>query len=164
MQSAYLTSLPQKFIRGMAGSKQQGNYYFCPSQSCLLSLVFPDVDWRMGQFLGMGEEVESDLAGQGFLRLLPELRTVFLQDSALLRKEFPEHSACKHALFALPEHKAFALAVVGSQHRAGGANGRAAPQRPSCRRRATGNVAAVCGKKGGLLGIPECQEPASHQG
>lgn len=116
MQSPYLKSLPQKFIRGVAGFQRQDNYYLprvkvAPSD-CLLSLVFLDADGWMGHFIGIGEEVESDLAGQGFLRLLQELRTVFLQDSALLRKEFPEHPLWKHALFALPEYKAFTLAVV----------------------------------------------------
>ena len=36
-----------------------------------------------------GEEDRDDMAAQGFLRLLAELRTILLQDSVLLRQEFP---------------------------------------------------------------------------
>ena len=37
------------------------------------------------------EIVRLDLTGSGFLRLLHALRVVLLQDSVVLRKEFPRH-------------------------------------------------------------------------
>lgn len=55
MQSAYLTSLPQISIRGMAGFQRQSHHYLprakVPPSELLLSLVFPDVDGWMGLFL-----------------------------------------------------------------------------------------------------------------
>jgi Centromere DNA-binding protein complex CBF3 subunit, domain 2 len=59
--------------------------------------VWPQIDGWLRQF---DEGInEPDLAGQGFLKLLKRPRTIYLQDSVLLRRRFP-----KHALFATPEY------------------------------------------------------------
>jgi len=40
---------------------------------------------------GEGEADRQDLAAQGFLRLLQQLRIILLQDSVVMRREFPDH-------------------------------------------------------------------------
>jgi Centromere DNA-binding protein complex CBF3 subunit, domain 2 len=59
--------------------------------------VWSQIDGWLRQF---DESInEPDLAGQGFLKLLKRPRSIYLQDSVLLRRRFP-----KHALFATPEY------------------------------------------------------------
>lgn len=53
------------------------------------------------------EEDRKDLAGQGFLRLLNELRTIILQDSVILRKEFPHHPIWNDPIFVRKDYKLF---------------------------------------------------------
>ena len=66
--------------------------------------MWPQIDGWLRQF---DEGInEPDLAGQGFLKLLKRPRTIYLQDSVLLRRRFP-----KHALFATPEYAEFSALV-----------------------------------------------------
>src|SRR2546421_10843331 len=60
------------------------------------------------------EVVRLDLAGSGFLRLLRALRVVLLQDSVVLRKEFPRHPLWKDLLFNGEEYRRFAVQVEDS--------------------------------------------------
>ena len=117
----------------MAGfdSSRTGNYYVprtkaVPPQS-LLSLLWPWLDeWRHWFSAGGGHAVSAsyehiqlddgdedrlDLAAQGFLALLAELRTAFLQDSVFLRKEYPHHPIWRHPVFGREEYHTFALEV-----------------------------------------------------
>jgi Centromere DNA-binding protein complex CBF3 subunit, domain 2/Transcriptional activator of glycolytic enzymes len=60
-------------------------------------------------------EVERhDLAGSGFLRLLRVLRTVFLQDSVVLRPLFPDHPVWKADVLATDAYRAFATRVTAA--------------------------------------------------
>ena len=94
LTNAYLTHLPLKFVRGIAGFGQKGGSYYLPRAKILppdslVHSLWPWVDAWLAWFAGgdlpaMGRKVDvsyedqNDLAGQGFLRLLKELRTRFL--------------------------------------------------------------------------------------
>ena len=48
-----------------------------------------------------GDEADcQDLEAQGFLRLLQQLRIVLLQDSVVMRQEFPAHPIWADPIFA----------------------------------------------------------------
>jgi hypothetical protein len=57
------------------------------------------------------EEDRDDLAAQGFLRLLVQLRTILLQDSVIMRKEFPNHPMWSDPLFVREDYQRFAAEV-----------------------------------------------------
>jgi hypothetical protein len=60
------------------------------------------------------EVVQLDLAGSGFLGLPCALRVILLQDSAVLRREFPLHLLWNDSLFNCEEYRRFAARVEGS--------------------------------------------------
>ena len=60
------------------------------------------------------EVVRLDLAGSEFLRLLCTLRVILLQDSVVLRREFPLHPLWKDSFFDCEEYRRFAARVEGS--------------------------------------------------
>ncbi|OAX77290.1 hypothetical protein ACJ72_08413, partial [Emergomyces africanus] len=53
----------------------------------------------------------DDLAAQEFLHLLQQLRTILLQDSALMQLKFPQHSVWAHTVFQRNDYREFAEAV-----------------------------------------------------
>lgn len=61
--------------------------------------------------LSRAEEDRTDMAAQGFLGLLDKLRTIFLQDSVILRKEFPEHPIWRQEIFVREDYREFAAQV-----------------------------------------------------
>jgi hypothetical protein len=108
LSNCYLTHLPQKFLRTMAGFEpsNQGNYYLPRAKiappRALVQAVWPWVDEWLDWFKSFNdqdkkdeqqgkEEDCNDMAAQGFLRLLDQLRTILLQDSVLLHEQFPHH-------------------------------------------------------------------------
>jgi len=118
MTGVYLSQLPRQFMRSTAGWPQEGKAYFLPRaqelpEEALCSRIWPEVDlWlkRMESFhpdRDDNEVVRLDLAGTGFLRLLHELRVILLQDSVILRKQFPHHPLWKDSLFNCPEYLRF---------------------------------------------------------
>lgn len=139
LTNCYLSNLPREFIRGMADfdPNKPGNYYLprakiLPPQSLVRSL-WPWVDQWLAWFaqwqgnaassyenppplesLSPLEEDRKDLAAQGFLRLLTELRTILLQDSVLFRKEFPSHPIWNDPIFVREDYLAFAQEVEAS--------------------------------------------------
>lgn len=123
--------------------QNQGNYYLPRAKiqppSSLLRTVWPWVDEWQAWFDGhvqltdekrapqapsyehihldpalSAQEDRKDLAGQGFLRLLKELRTILLQDSIILRQKFPYHPLWNDPIFVREDYQAFALEVVRS--------------------------------------------------
>jgi hypothetical protein len=60
------------------------------------------------------EVVRLDLAGSGFLRLLHTLRVILLQDSVVLRQQFPLHPLWKDPLFSYEAYRRFAARVESS--------------------------------------------------
>lgn len=112
MTGAYLTGLPVKFMRKVAGfSVHEGGYslpraHVDPSPQ-LLRLVWPQIEpWQArvkaasdGKSFKDGGLNQPDLAADRFLSLLKHLRRVFLQDAALLQLEFPAHPIFGHPVF-----------------------------------------------------------------
>jgi len=133
LTNCYLTHLPRKFMQSMAGftPSVQGNFYLprakvLPSRS-LEQAVWPWVDeWLAwfdsnaeagseddgeGEGEGEAEADRQDLAAQGFLRLLQQLRILLLQDSVVMRREFPAHPIWADPIFARDDYLAFAKGV-----------------------------------------------------
>jgi hypothetical protein len=145
MSNCYLSGLPRKFLRTMAGfnPEDHGNYYIpratiSPPES-LVRALWPWVDAWLSWFnrgdldedkeidpeldlppqpplvqKGIQQIDEKDLAAQGFLRLLDQLRTVILQDSVFLQAEMPTHEIWSHSLFQRSDYKQFAQQLLQS--------------------------------------------------
>ena len=125
MSGVYLTQLPRKFMRVMAGFRDERGSFFLPRASVepppeLTRLIWPEVDeWlaKMDAFRPgskCNQVQRLDLAGSGFLRLLRVLRTVILQDSVVLRELFPEHPIWKADVFASEAYQAFAVKIAAA--------------------------------------------------
>lgn len=142
LTSCYLTDIPRKFARTMAGfnASGQGNYYLPRAQvvppPALERALWPWVDvwfdWFSSgegqieqsemavypateygpQTMRRAEEDRRDLAAQGHLRLLKELRPIILQDSIILKEEFPDHPIWTDEVFAREDYKVFAQEVA----------------------------------------------------
>ena len=53
----------------------------------------------------------ASLSGQGFLEIMKYMRTIFLQDSVLLRERFPEHPNFNTPLFRSAFYALFAAEI-----------------------------------------------------
>ena len=84
----------------MAGFKpdEMGNYDLPRVKMSTSRRSPPDPTDLTEHLVGEGPSDQDDMAAQGFLRLLDQPRTILLQDSVLLRREFSGHLAR-----ALPE-------------------------------------------------------------
>lgn len=117
MTSSYLAPLPREFMRAMAGfPKDDPLAYYIPRQQvapsdALAAKIWPQLDAATRAY---EEASQVDIATGGFLRLLSVLRVVLLQDSAILRAEFPGLSIWKHGAFNCPEYADFAAQVRAS--------------------------------------------------
>jgi len=122
MTGAYFSYPPRAFIRSIAGFPKKKKGYFLPRAretpaGALCSKVWPEADvwlermeaYRPGR--ADNDVVRLDLAGSGFLRLLCALRVILLQDSVVLRREFPRHPLWKDSLFNCKEYRRFAAQV-----------------------------------------------------
>ena len=125
MTGAYLSYLPRGFMRSIAGFPQEGKGYFLPRarempDEALCAKIWPEADvWleRMEAYhpdRTDNEVVRLDLAGSGFLRLLRTLRVVLLQDSVILRQQFPRHPLWTDPLFNCEAYRRFAARVESS--------------------------------------------------
>jgi hypothetical protein len=135
LSSCYLTNLPLEFVRSSAGfaPRAQGDYYLPRAKitppSSLVNALWPWIDqWQAWFNRNLGkpdsintsygdpplipllpeEEDRTDLAAQGFLKLLAELRIIILQDSVLLRTEFPQHPLWRDPIFLREDYLRFA--------------------------------------------------------
>jgi hypothetical protein len=144
MSNCYLAALPRDFLRTMAGFKpgDHRNYYLpratiTPPES-LVQALWPWVDAWLIWFqqedartedidpildlppqpslvqAGSQQVDANDLAAQGFLKLLQQLRTVILQDAVFLQIEMPSHSMWKHRLFQRLDFKQFSQELLQS--------------------------------------------------
>ena len=87
-----------------SGGKIRGSAWKLLHQSryrCLIWSRRPDLPRgeSMVRSTQSGEGVEVTIAAGGYLKLL-ELRSVFVQDSVLLRKQFPSHFVFQHPIFS----------------------------------------------------------------
>jgi hypothetical protein len=116
MSTTYLSSLPRSFIRTAAGHPDKGHYFVDRARidppASLVSKVFLLVERDLRRY--SDGSYESSLCGQGFLRLLRYLKTVFLQDSVVLREQFPDHPNFKQPLFKTAEYRKFAAEVLAA--------------------------------------------------
>ena len=109
MVGCYLSSLPRKFMRIMAGHPPQMGCFEIRRASVvppseLLSLIWPQLDQWKDHF-GPREGQSNDLAALGLTDLLFYLREVILQDSVILREHFPNSPIWNHPVF---QHEAYA--------------------------------------------------------
>jgi hypothetical protein len=115
MVDAYLSHLPKKFMRRVAGFTNDNGGYFLPRAQVapppeLLQKIWPWVEeweerFRKRSSRKTWEEGgldEDDVAGQGFLTLLRHLRVVLLQDLAVLQPDYPDLPFFQHEVFSMP--------------------------------------------------------------
>ncbi|KAN0087238.1 Transcriptional activator of glycolytic enzymes domain containing protein [Elaphomyces granulatus] len=106
---AYLAHMPRIFMRTVAGHPLEGTYFnprdTVKPPAMLKKRVFPEVEEGLANIRKAPSNLEERLSEVGFLRLMDFLRTVFLQDAALLRRSYPDHEIFKDGLFGT---KAFA--------------------------------------------------------
>lgn len=115
MVDAYLSHLPKKFMRRVAGFTSEEGGYFLPRAQVvpppeLLQKIWPWVEeweerFRKRSLRKTWEEGgldEDDVAGQGFLALLCHLRVVLLQDLAVLQPDYPDLPFFQHEVFSMP--------------------------------------------------------------
>ena len=113
MHQDYFTSLSREFMRGMTDflPEHRGTYFIArdqvePSKE-LLELIFKKLDYWL-------EQETDDITTKQFLKLLAYLRVVFLQDSVLLRSQYPQHSLWLLSIFKHPLYVSFAVDVAAS--------------------------------------------------
>ena len=124
MVEAYLSHLPRKFMRRVAGfTSDEGGYFLPRAQAApppeLLQKIWPWVEeweerFRKRSLRKTWEEGgldEDDVAGQGFLALLRHLRVVLLQDLAVLQPTYPDLPFFRHEIFRVPSWPLYAELV-----------------------------------------------------
>jgi hypothetical protein len=57
---------------------------------------------------------QDDMAAQGFLRLLKQLRIILLQDSVILQKVFPGHPMWQDRIFVRDDYQEFSRQLEAS--------------------------------------------------
>jgi hypothetical protein len=121
---AYLTHLPREFMRVVAGfSASAGDYFIARAAHepppALQKRLWPWIEEWEPRFearacrkrWAQGGLDEDDLAADGFLKLMRRLRTVLLQDLAVLQPRFPSLPFFAYPPFFGPDWDEFALAV-----------------------------------------------------
>lgn len=106
-------------MRTVAGHPLEGTYFnprdTVKPPATLKNRVFPEVEEGLANIRKDPSNLEERLSEVGFLRLMDFLRTVFLQDAALLRRSYPDHEIFKDGLFGTDEFKAFAATVCQAE-------------------------------------------------
>jgi hypothetical protein len=121
---AYLTHLPRQFMRVVAGfSVSAGDYFLARAAhdppAVLERQLWPWIEEWEPRFEARARRLswaqggldEDDLAADGFLKLMRRLRTVLLQDLAVLQPRYPSLPFYSYAPFTGPDWDAFALLV-----------------------------------------------------
>jgi hypothetical protein len=126
MVGCYLNSLPREFMRRMAGHPAQVGCFEIRRASIvppdeLLSQIWPELDIWRDRFGPLQGQV-NDLAAMGLTSLLFYLREVILQDSVVLRRQFPDNAIWMHPVFQHPAYAPFAQQVEASIYEGEGPN------------------------------------------
>lgn len=121
---AYLTHLPRQFMRIVAGfSASAGDYFLARAAHepphALQKQLWPWIEEWEPRFEARARRCcwaeggldEDDLAADGFLKLMRRLRTVLMQDLAVLQPRYPSLPFFAYAPFYGPAWDEFALAV-----------------------------------------------------
>lgn len=101
METCYLTTIPRKALRALAGFSTKGDTYWLARATiepckALQRMVHRDLDDAEAALRASGLR---EIAASGFVQMLHDLRVVFLQDSVLLRRQFPDHPIWRDVLF-----------------------------------------------------------------
>jgi hypothetical protein len=110
MENSYLTCLPRTAIRVIQGFPEEKGCFWLPRALVTppLSLqqkVFPWVEeWQ--QRMQDDASIQT-ICGEGFLRLLVELRPIILQDAVLLKQLEPNHEMFSSRIFQCSEFASF---------------------------------------------------------
>lgn len=132
MARSYQSCLPREYMRAVAGFSKGGGQFFVkqaevPVPETLQRMVWPAIDdWteRFHMACAAGQDgllykdggVDNmNLAAQGFLALMTELRSIFLQDAAILFKRSPSHILWSHPVFRHADWPAFAQKVCHAE-------------------------------------------------
>ncbi|KAG2209610.1 hypothetical protein INT45_007237 [Circinella minor] len=111
MENNYLTCVPRTAIRVIQGFPEDKGCFWLsralvtPSLS-LQKKIFPMVEeWQQN----MQEDSSCQtICGEGFLKLLVELRTIILQDAVFFKQLVPDHEIFSHEVFQCEEFTTFA--------------------------------------------------------
>ncbi|KAK1946458.1 hypothetical protein P3T76_002011 [Phytophthora citrophthora] len=107
-------------MRALAGFPTKGGGYWLrratvtPSDK-LQRFVYPDVEDAAAK---LAQSSTREIAGEAFVQMLRHMRVVFLQDSVIVRRKYPNHRLWKHDLFATTKYLEFdreLLAVMPTQ-------------------------------------------------
>jgi Centromere DNA-binding protein complex CBF3 subunit, domain 2 len=113
MTRTYLLNLFRDFMRKISGHFHEGRYFLSraqiePSEE-LKSKIFPWVNKIIDDM--MHNRCKVNLSGKGFLLFMKYFKTVFLQDSVILRARWPNHPNFQFPLFQSAEYAEFARQV-----------------------------------------------------
>lgn len=110
MENNYLTCLPRTAIRVIHGFPEERGCFWLPRALVdppvsLKNMIFPDVElWQ--DKMKQNEEMQT-ICGEGFLKLLVELRAIILQDAVILHQTMPNHEIFNHEIFRSEEYHSF---------------------------------------------------------
>ncbi|CEJ05561.1 hypothetical protein RMCBS344292_19499 [Rhizopus microsporus] len=118
MVGCYISSLPVEAMKSLTGFPPHQGSYFLPravviSPKDLQVLIFPDIEFWKEKF-DNDDRVQEDIAGPNFLGLPAQLRVVFLQDSVILEKKYPNYYLWTFELFSNSLYKVFEDQLLAS--------------------------------------------------
>ncbi|SAL94964.1 hypothetical protein [Absidia glauca] len=113
---AYLTSLPRKIMRSMAGFITNGRSFYLaravfnpPTSLC--EKLFPAIDERHDRLaakeLILDDPIQPTVAANAFVQVITMLRETFIQDSVLMMELHPCHPIWQHSVFSDPAYLPF---------------------------------------------------------
>ncbi|KAG2212027.1 hypothetical protein INT45_010435, partial [Circinella minor] len=116
MERHYLSKISRKPLRTINGFPAKQGHFWLPRSiieppSTLQRKVFPEADTWLER-INNGDGCEKTIAAQGFLRLLITMRTIILQDAAMLRRSYPNHRLFQQPIFQDDEYRTFEASLV----------------------------------------------------
>lgn len=109
MTQCYLSPISLEPVRVLAGfPKERGSYFLkrnIDPPTELQQSIFPLADEWYDRIVN--SRVDGSIAAIGFLRLIKYLRKVLLQDSLILREQFPESCIWKQAPFSCDAYQRY---------------------------------------------------------
>lgn len=98
----------------MAGFDKKGSVFIARAHvtppDALKKQIFPKAEYWLEQI--ESGRAQQDLAGQGWLRLLQEMREVLLQDAPFLQGDAPNHRVWHHNLFRSIEYREWSAKLL----------------------------------------------------
>jgi len=114
--------VPWECVRVLAGFSPEPKQYYLPRTlldppTSLRKLIFPSIETSQQQItasLTSGSR-KTEIAGRSFLNLVDHMRTVILQDAAVLiaeHEQYASHSVFRHYIFSSEEFMTFAAELT----------------------------------------------------